>query len=424
MSQTSLSVKSFKNVACLMPPWVSMLLRANHGVGKSKVVRQVAARIRDELRAKIKEGGTTHDIDGVVIDLAQFKAAALEAGFMPVIDRRLSQMSEGDMIGLPSTDGETTRFNPPDWYKLACRVPCVLFLDEINRATPEVMQAAFQIVLDRELNGHKLHPLTRVFAAVNTGAAYTVNEMDPALLDRFFTIDLMPSVEEFIAWARDTDPVQGGNLNPVIPDFISAQKTADGGTWLYPAKNAEASSVQPSPRSWEALNKAMTYAKLIDNPQNETFHHMAIGFVGVEAAIAFRDFARSVDNRINGEEIVNEYHLKAVAAKIKRMGQGRQNDIVEKAAAYVVGSLDTLTEQQGKNIKQLITDLPEELRISLWAKLTSQGIAKVELAKAVHKYCGELVLTVFGVKMGQAGIGMTPNIPGIFTTPAADSTKK
>lgn len=418
MSQTSMSIKTFKNVAAKMPPWVSMLLRANHGVGKSKVVRQVSATVRKDLIEKIKEGVTLRLRDGDVVELAQFRALAAEKNFFPVVDRRLSQMTEGDMVGLPSTDGEVTRFNPPDWYKKACNTPCVLFLDEINRATPEVMQAAFQIVLDRELQGWKLHPLTRVYAAVNTGAAYTVNEMDPALLDRFFTIDLDPSVEEFLAWARDTDPVQGGNLNPVIPDFIQTTKRPGGENWLYAPKNAEPGGVHPSPRSWEMVNSALTFAGIVEDPTNELFYHMTMGFVGVEAAIAFREFAKNHDSRVTGHELVNKYHEPSVQAKVKRLGQGRQNDIVEKVASYVIQEVQKLNERQGENLKNLMKDLPDELRISLWSKLTSQGIDKIDLAKSVHKYCAELVLGVFGVPMGEAGIGVVPNIPGIFKAPA------
>ena len=49
---------------------------------------------------------------------------------------KLSKMRKGDLSGLHTAPAE---------------------LDELNRATPEVMQAAFQIVLDRELNGHRLN---------------------------------------------------------------------------------------------------------------------------------------------------------------------------------------------------------------------------------------------------------------------------
>src|SRR6266567_850685 len=138
---TTMSVRTFLKVGRSLPANISVLLRAPHGVGKSQVVRQLGRSIADDLQ----KAGSVKD-----------------AELVEHIDRRLSQMSEGDVIGLPSTDGNVTRFNPPDWFKRACDKPCILFLDELNRATPEVMQAAFQIVLDRELNGWKLHPLTRV----------------------------------------------------------------------------------------------------------------------------------------------------------------------------------------------------------------------------------------------------------------------
>jgi len=398
MSTTSMSIATFKKVAVCLPPTRSILLRANHGVGKSKVIRQVSTLIRQKLHA-----------DGV-IDLAKNPNA------YPVIDRRAGQLTEGDVVGLPSTDGNVTRFNPPDWVKKACVEPCVLFLDELNRGTQEVMQAMFQIVLDRELNGHKLHPYTRVYSAINASAAYSVNEIDPALLDRFYVIDLDPDATEFCAWARSTDAEQGGNLHYFIPDFITSCEQ-----WLYPAKQAEPSSKQPSPRSWEMVNESLVHTDLIEDPQNDMFYQISRGFVGNEAAIAFRDYCMSVDNRLTGEEIVNDLDKKAIAAKVARQTQDRQNGLIEKVAAYVTDNCATLTDKQGKNVHTFMKSLPDELKISLWSKLTSHGIDKIELAKSIHKHCAETVLSVFGVPMGEAGIGVTPNIPGVFKEKAKDT---
>ena len=56
-----------------------VLLRGRHGIGKSQVVYQVA-----------------------------------EAMGLPVVERRASQMTEGDLVGLPSINGDRTSFNPPD----------------------------------------------------------------------------------------------------------------------------------------------------------------------------------------------------------------------------------------------------------------------------------------------------------------------
>lgn len=386
-----MSIATFKKVAVKLPPDRSILLRANHGIGKSKVIRQVSTLIRAHM--------------------------GLGPNSYPVIDRRLGQMTEGDMVGLPSTDGEVTRFNPPDWYKKACVEPCVLFLDELNRGTQEVMQASFQVILDRELNGVKLHPMSRVYSAINASAAYTVNEIDPALLDRFFVIDLEPSAAEFCEWARSTDPEQGGNLHYFIPDFIGASEK-----FLYPAKNAEASAKQPSPRAWEFVNQALVHAEIIESPEDDLFYQITRGFVGNEAAIAFRDYCKNVDSRITGEELVNKLQKKAIADKVARQSQDRQNGLIDKVADYVIKNCEKLSDQQGKNIKAFMLTLPDELKISLWSKLTAQGIDKIELAKSIHKHCAETVLGVFGVPMGEAGVGVVPNIPGVFKQSSPTTT--
>ena len=371
MASNPMSIATFTAVVPHLPVTTSILLRGPHGIGKSQVVRLAARLI------------ASHE------NLNDF----------PVIDRRLSQMSEGDMIGLPSTDGEVTRFNPPDWYKRACDKPQVLFLDELNRATHEVMQAAFQIVLDRELNGWKLHPQTRVFAAVNASQEYTVNEMDPALLDRFWTIDLKPDTKDWLNWARGD-----GNIHPVVVDFIAANDK-----WLDPPKQVETGAVSPSRRSWERLSRALEGSGVADEASNSLFYPITMGYVGVEATIAFVDYTKSHDNRVTGEEVIAGYGK--VQAKVKRMTQDQLNGTIEKVSDYVTGNLTKLTAKQGENLKGFMADLPGELRISAWSKLTKHGLDKLDLAKSVHKYCVDLLMEVFGVPVGEAGVGITPNIP-------------
>ena len=358
---TTMSIKTFLSVANVLPGTTSVLLRGPHGIGKSQVVR------------------------------------ALAAGFgLEVIDRRLSQMTEGDMIGLPSTDGEVTRFNPPEWFKRACVAPVALFLDELNRASVEVMQAAFQIVLDRELNGWKLHPETRVYAAVNASAAYTVNEMDPALLDRFWVTDLTPSVEDWLAWAE-------GNVHDNVVSFIKTNQK-----WLDSPKNAEASAVAPSRRSWERLSAALVKAGVVDQPDGPLFYPICLGFIGTEATIAFHGYIKTMDRQVSGEEIVNKYH--EVKAKVAKLGQEKLNVAIEKVTDYLfTQNITNLTDAQGANLRDFMKDLPGELRTVAWSKWTSKGMEKIELAKSIHKWCVDSLLESFGVKRPPA------------TAPATDS---
>ena len=79
-----------------------VLIRGRHGIGKSCVVYQTA-----------------------------------EGLGLPVVERRASQMTEGDLMGLPSVDGNSTKWNAPDWFKNACDNAVVLFLDEVDCASME-----------------------------------------------------------------------------------------------------------------------------------------------------------------------------------------------------------------------------------------------------------------------------------------------
>jgi len=386
---STMPIKTLLRVAKKLPASTSILIRGDHGIGKSQIVRQIAAVI-------------AHDENITNFD---------------VIDRRLSQMTEGDMIGLPSIENDSTRFNPPDWYKQACEKPCVLFLDELNRATPEVMQAAFQIVLDRCLNGWYLHPQTRVFAAINTGAVYNVNEVDPALLDRFWVIDLLPNTEDWVEWAgtKNVTKPHGHNCLPVVVEFIQNQEK-----WLDPPKKHEPNTVHPSRRSWERLGDALALAHLDEQPTDPDFYSLCTGYVGTEAAIAFTDFVKTIDNQISGEEILNDWDK--VQKKVARLGQERFNIAIDKVAEYA-HTQGKLTPVHSENLRKFTQLLPKELRIVLWSKMVEDGMNQLQLAKDTHNAIYREILDCFGVNADQQKIGGA-SIPTFQNQPASTSDKK
>ena len=99
-----------------------------------------------------------------------------------------------------------------------------------------------------------VHPETRIVAAVNAGAEYDVNEMDPALLRRFWVCDLEPTTEDWISWAGEE------KLDSVLIDFIR-QNPAH---LRVDPTQVEPGAVAPNPASWHRL--ADTYASCEMNP--------------------------------------------------------------------------------------------------------------------------------------------------------------
>ena len=72
----------------------------------------------------------------------------------------------------------------------------VVFFDELNRADPKVLNAVFELIQFRTINGEPLPNLKCVIAAQNPpDGDYTVDSLDPALADRFqICLEIKPEV--------------------------------------------------------------------------------------------------------------------------------------------------------------------------------------------------------------------------------------
>jgi ribosomal protein S17E len=198
-------------------------------------------------------------------------------------------------------------------------------------------------------------------------------------------------VEDWTTWARNT-----GAVHDTVVDFIASNER-----WLDCPKDSEPGKVTPSRRSWERLSRSLVSAGIADNPNDHMFYPMCLGFVGTEATIAFHSFAKTIENQVTGEEILRDYDK--VKKKVAKLGQEKQNILIEKVADYVTKQLKSLDEKQGANLRKFMGDLPGELRVAAWSKLTQgSGTDNLELSKQVHKYCVETILECFGVSADSA----------------------
>ena len=296
-----------------------LMLRGRHGIGKSELVYQIGA------------------------DMG-----------LPVVERRASQMTEGDLVGLPNTDGAVTSFCPPDWLADACSRPVLLFLDEVDRAIPEVRQGIFELTDSRKIFGNFLHEDTVVVAAVNGGehgSQYQVGEMDPAELDRWTVFDVEPSTEDWLTWAKT-------NVVDVVWDFINQNRTH-----LEHGEDFEPNKVYPSRRSWKRLNDCLATANLVTD-HNPLVFQLATGFVGFEAAVAFNDFFKNYERQVTVEMILDQ-------GKIEKTEEFTLNEhcaLIEKMDSSDVFQHE-LTEQQCLNLANYFVSLPSEAVMKLWQAL-------------------------------------------------------
>ena len=199
-----------------------------------------------------------------------------------VVTLFLGQMSDpGDLIGLPHLDEATgrTEFMLPYWFPTDSK-PVVLFLDELNRARPEVLQTVMDLTLNRKLAGKSLPEGSRIISAVNGGNEYQLTDLDPALVSRFNIYEFAPSVEDWLEWAR------GAGLDSRIISFIDENPEFLDGEENFAAENLERT---PDRRSWERTSKIISRFTQLD----EMVQPMVSGIVGNRATAAFFDFVNS-----------------------------------------------------------------------------------------------------------------------------------
>lgn len=241
---------------------VTPLIWGWHGIGKSQIMGAVAEKMY---------GKTYKDDRGIEQQT--------------MIEIRLGQMEVSDLVGIPRAidtgGGVKTVWAAPSWWPEGKDARGVVFLDEFNRAaTTDVLQAVFQLVLDRRLHTHRLPPGFTVAAACNPlEGDYAVTPLDPALMDRFVHLPYSPTISDWTDWAaRNIKSLE-------IRGYVAANGSSLGIHTMQDMK------VTPSPRSWEMLGKI--FLGMSDDEIRDVGSIIATGLVGLENAHALMKYIQS-----------------------------------------------------------------------------------------------------------------------------------
>jgi hypothetical protein len=364
---------TFSNLNSMIPTLLSgdesnlysVLIRGRHGIGKSWVAYQTA--------------------EGLTWDGCKTRPVQEGDESLPVVEIRASQMTEGDLLGLPSPEqveinGEkAASLRPFAWLVKACTEPVVLFLDEVDRATTEVRQGFFQLGDSRQINGWKLHPGTVVFGAVNGGvhaAQYQVADMDPAELDRWVCFDVEPSIEDWLDWGKN-------KINPIMWDFINQNRDH-----LEHKGEFEPGTVYPSRRSWHRLDNTLAKVGMLDNEQADLglLFNLSHGFVGFEAAVSFRDFVENYERQVTVEDVLDHGKIE----KTKDFGLVAHIAMIEKIDATDVFA-KPIENNRMTNLVSYFDTLPSEARMKLFTTLTAGNTQiSAENGSNFHKELGKM----------------------------------
>ena len=192
------------------------MLWGTRGVGKSSVVRALAAR----------------------------------AG-VPLVDLRLTTLEPVDLRGaiFADDDAKRTVWFPPEFLPGPETPAGVLFLDELTAADQRLQVSAYSLILDRRVGDYALPDGWMVVAAGNAAFHGAVShDMGTALADRMFHFHVRPTVSAFVAHA-----VAAG-FAPEVPAYLQVRPDRLDDT----AAQLEADHlVGASPRGWEDVSSVL-----------------------------------------------------------------------------------------------------------------------------------------------------------------------
>lgn len=391
----TVGMDGFQMLLRSVSPSITCCVRGRHAVGKSEGVYQAAASLRSDFyrnpehcqRMMATLGGRVRcSIDGRIEWVKDWN---YDMG-IPVVERRLSQMTEGDIIGLPELhsvgngvdEWRSTSFRPCDWLIQSCQFPVMLFLDERNRALQGVKQAVFQLADSKAFYGHKLHDETRVVVAENIGQDYQVEQSDPAEVSRWVTVELEPSVDDWLKWAD-------GKCHQAIIEFIRANPKS-----LEHNGPFEADKKYPDRRTWYKLDQECQRLGLFDmdapNASGNILYIMSGAFLGPEWGMKFNKFIEEREREIKAEDILQNWDKakKKLMKGANHISNEQYIEAVAKLGDWFKVKENIVTDKQARQFAKFMHDCPSEPRMSAWSKLQSN----TKNLFTVHPYIEKLMV--------------------------------
>ncbi|WP_052852880.1 ATP-binding protein [Streptomyces avicenniae] len=200
-----------------------------------------------------------------------------------------TQLAPEDLIGVPQIRDGRSVFCPP--AAIARDEPYVLFLDELNAATPDVQKAFYSLILDRRIGEYELPPGSLVIGAGNRATDNALaRPIASALVNRLTHVHLTASPADWLVWAGEH------GIHPWITDHLTDRPDH---LWSKPPRTEEPFS---TPRSWHMLSDALH--SFGDSLDEETLKVLAHGTLTPAHAVAFCGYVKIVRHAYGIEAIL------------------------------------------------------------------------------------------------------------------------
>ncbi|WP_371371920.1 ATP-binding protein [Sporomusa aerivorans] len=222
-------IDTLKSVDLVLSTGEVPLIVGESGIGKTALAKEIAK---------------TNNWSLIVINGNLLKEG--EIGGLPTIDSYMRVNTEGATVEKKTTVYAVHNKLKEIDEEISKGKTVLLFIDEINRCEHTVQQELMNIILNREINGYKLHEGVKIIAAMNPSSKYgadfdyQVVDMDAAQENRFVWLYMEPDYKQWLAWAIDA------GIEQKVIEFISTFPD-----YLHKINEED---IRATPRSYERIS--------------------------------------------------------------------------------------------------------------------------------------------------------------------------
>lgn len=194
-----------------------------------------------------------------------------------------SQLAPEDLMGVPRIIDGHTHFCPP--AMLVKEKPFVLFLDELNLSSAEVLKAFYSLILEKRVGELVLPQGSVVVAAGNRQQDVAlVRPLPSALINRMVHVEMKADAKEWIPWAKQ---------EAIHPWILGYLERFPHRLSSLPSKSEEPFS---TPRSWHALSDVLTKKEDLSEWLLEA---LAFGLLSLKDAQGFLAFVKQLRRKVD-----------------------------------------------------------------------------------------------------------------------------
>lgn len=319
----------YLNIPCLM---------GGVGIGKTEGALQLSVRMAE-----------------VVEDMLLFEAIASGEAADPTDQTGIPWVISVD--GAPGSDKEYRvlwALNRAAYQ--ACRVPTLLLFDDIDKASPLVVNALLNLFVHRRFKDYALHPKSLMMCAGNrTTDDVAANALSESIKTRLTIIEVETHIEDFTEWAMADEDNE--RIHPMLLGWLQSKPEL-----LH--KHEEGVYRFPTPRGYR---EASVHMQIFSDPKG--WKRMLEHKIGTPAANDFWSWY-TILRKIDVDYILDNGTLKDRITGNDKMPAEVAEKMGEFAAVFaVVERLNQKIKAGYAGLEKWIDELSPELRVAFLLQL-------------------------------------------------------